>query len=420
MIARRYLLSAICYLLVAGCASWPRAYGVAPCCIATKPHVIKQPVWWHVLDVAVLEPLEFPLRLGRPLRAWAGSPVRALNLSSGRVADSAFFTNRDIASTPPEQIRWGPSTPEDVPRPPVTITKSKMEGKTAGFFVTDANGQRFLLKLDPVAAPELLSGAEVVTSKLLHALGYHVPSYEIARLSWDDVRIAPGAAWKGPLGLEQPFTESHLHQLLDERLSQGTFRASASKILEGTVLGPARFKRFRDCAEIRALRLAFAWVNNIDTKDQQTLLVWDGTKTVGYLLDFGTSLGADAGRGGPKHPCAGWTSVVDLRQAVVKLLTFGMRHPTCDATREPFSAAIGLFSPQADPQRWKPYVPNIAFEAMTEDDADWMARRMSQLSDARIAAAVSAGQYSHPADAAYLTQTLIQRRDAIVRRYQDD
>jgi hypothetical protein len=46
-----------------------------------------------------------------------------------------------------------------------------------------------------------------------------------------------------------------------------------------------------------------------------------------------------------------------------------------------------------------------------------MARRMNRLSRAQIEAAVSAGRYSNPEDAAYLVEVLEQRRDAIVKHY---
>ena len=404
-----------CALIVAsGCAAWPRAYGTHPCCVSTKPTVRRQPVGWHLFDVTVIEPLEYTFHLVRLGRKLFGVPVRALDLDDGQVADSAFFTNQDPAQLSADEVRWGPTRPDDVSRPPFRITKPKTEGKTPGFFVTDANGQRYLLKLDPVEAPELLSGAEVVTSKLLFALGYHVPSYEVAFVRPDDLRVDPAAHAHGTT---RPFTADELQALLAGRVHGGTVRVAASKILEGEILGPARFKRFRDCAELRALKLVYAWVNNIDAKDHNSLLVWDGKETVGYLIDFGTALGADAGLGGPKQPCAGWTYIVDLKEASLELLTLGLHRPRCDVEQRPVDRSVGFFSSHVDPVRWKPYAPNLAFEEMNEADARWMARRMSSLSHAQIAAAVSAGQYSDPSDAAYLIETLEQRRDTIVHRY---
>ena len=165
------------------------------------------------------------------------------------------------------------------------------------------------------------------------------------------------------------------------------------------------------------MKVAYAWVNNIDAKDHNSLLVWDGAKTVGYLIDFGTSLGADAGLGAPKRPCEGWTYVVDFKEISLKLLTLGQHRSGCDVKERPVDSRVGLFSSRIDPDRWKPYAPNLAFLQMNEDDARWIARRLARLSRQQIEAAVSAGQYSDSDDAAYLIETLDQRRMAIVRHY---
>ncbi len=190
-------------------------------------------------------------------------------------------------------------------------------------------------------------------------------------------------------------------------------------MLEGDVLGPAKFKQFRDCAEMRSLKVVYGWLNNIDAKDHNTLIVWDGEQTLGYLIDFGTALGADAGRGGAKSPCAGWTYVVDLRVFTLKLLTLGLYRSGCDRKEIPISPRIGLFSERTKPFAWKPYAPNLAFEEMNANDARWMARRIARLSLEQIEAAVASGQYSDSADAAYLMEALEVRRTAIMNRYLD-
>ncbi len=381
--------------------------------------VRRQPIAWHLFDVTVLEPIEQTFHVVRLGRRWLGMPIRAINVDKGQVSASAFFTPHDIASMSPEAVRWGPTQPHDVAQPPFAITKLKDEGRTPGFFVTDARGGRYLIKLDPVEAPELLSGAEVISSKLLYALGYHVPSYEVVRVQPQEAHIEPGLMHRDAGGVAHPFTEEALAELLTPRVQDGTVRMVASRILEGEILGPARFKHFRACADIRALKVAYAWLNNIDAKDHNSLLVWDGQRTVGYLIDFGTSLGADAGRAGPKHPCEGWQYVVDLKEWSWDLLTLGRHQSGCDPREQPLDQAIGLLSPRVDPERWKPYAPNVAFNEMNDEDAEWMARRMAQLSRAQIGAAVSAGQYSQAEDAAYLTDVLEQRRTAIVDHYLD-
>lgn len=407
-------------LFVSGCATWPRSWGLQPCCVTTKPAIKRQTIGWHLFDVSVISQIKRMFHLGRVSRRLIGLPVRALNLEDVHVADSAFFTNGDPAMLTPEQVRWGPTRPDDLGQPPYTITKAKTEGKTPGFFVRDARGLRYLFKLDPIDAPELLSGAEVVTSKLLHALGYHVPSYEIVRLRPEELRIGQDVTVKDAQGIPHPLTEEALKSVVEARVLDGVLRVGSSKILEGEILGPVPFKRFRDCAEVRALKIAYAWVNNIDAKDHNSLLVWDGQRAVAYLIDFGTSLGADAGLAAPKAPCEGWEYVVDFKEATWDVLTFGLHRSGCKPQERPADASIGLFTARIDPQRWKPYVPNLAFQEMDRDDAQWLARRMARLSRTQIEAAVAAGQYANPKDAAYLAEILDRRRLAIVTRYLDD
>lgn len=366
----------------------------------------KPPIWWHLFDVTVVTPVKETFNVVRLARKATKVPLRSLNLREGDVQDTAFFTNRDPEQLSPSQVAAGPTRPEDAATPPYTITKLKDEGQTPGFFVKDAKGAKYLFKLDPVEAPELLSGAETVTSKLIYALGYHVPSYEVVWMRPEDLQAGP---------------EINTAQLVKGRVQDGAVRVVASKILDGEVLGPGSFKTFRDCADVRALRLAYAWVNNIDAKDHNSLLVWNGTRTVGYLIDFGTSLGADAGKAGSKHPCAGLLNIVDVREASLKLLTLGIHKPPCalDATA-PVSPHIGLFTTRFEPESWKPYAPNIAFNAMTEADGRWIARRMARLSRAQIEAAVGAGRYADPADGGYLVDVLDQRRKAIIEEYLDE
>ncbi|MBI3323060.1 MAG: hypothetical protein HYZ95_01190 [Candidatus Omnitrophica bacterium] len=377
-----------------------------PCLLTAKPALRKQPVGWHLFDVTVLSQIEQGFHPGRIGRRLAGSPLPAGNFSDGTVADSSFFTNRDIARMTPADVRWGPTQPSQLATPPFTITKIKDEGKTAGFFVTDAKGRRFLLKLDVAGYPDLVTGAEVVTSKLLHLLGYYVPSYEIVEMAVEDLAVSERVE----------DGEEELREHLEGRLRDGRFRASASRLLDGEVLGPFRFKQHRDCAECRALKVACAWVNHTDTKDHNTLMVWTGTQAVGYLIDFGTSLGADAARG-PKRPCQGWHYDVDLPHAAAELLTFGLHDDGCSAQEPVISQAGGRFPSAFDPRHWKPYAPNLAFEELTEPEARWMAARIAQVSRPQLEAAVASGAYHDPQDAERLVEILQRRQQAIVKAY---
>lgn len=380
-----------------GCAS-PRA---TSCLLGSHPVLQHHSIEWHLVDVSTLSQLQ------RAFEGACGARCHRNESSESEEAAAGFLSPREPALLQPDEVRRGP-TVEESPQPPFVVTRLKGEGKTAGFFVHDARGQRYLFKLDLSSWPELLSGAEVVSSKLLHALGYHVPSYEIL-----DVRPGDFAMKDGAVGLDL------VHALLAGRLREGRLRVSASRLLDGEVLGPLQFEYYRSCRAVRALRVAYAWLNNTDAKDHNTLVVRQQDQTRAYLIDFGTSLGANA-MYGAKRPREGRLYDFELRSWLMDVLTLGFYNRWLDARTRPFSQAVGLFSERLEPRRWKPYAPNLAFAAMTENDARWMAGRIAALSRAQLAAAVSAGRYSHPEDAARIVEVLEARQEAIVKAYLAD
>lgn len=394
------LVALLCsLLLVSGCAS-PAAQS---CGFVGKPTVASQSIAWHLFDVTVLSQVSQGLNVKR----WVSGPPPACNLPDEALGHSSFIASREPSQMSPEEVRWGPTPSGQALVPPFVIIRHKHEGKTAGFFVEDATGARYLFKLDVIGFPELVTGAEVVTSKLLFALGYHVPSYEIVE--------APISAYR--LGPTVKLTEAELQALLASRAQDGMVRASASRLLDGEILGPVHFKQYRCCAELRALRLAYAWVNNTDAKDHNSLIVWRDGHAIGYLIDFGSALGASAEHG-PKTPCQGWIHDVEFEDWTLEVLTLGLFARACEARPEPvWSLGVGRLPARFDPRGWKPYAPNLAFEDLTEAEARWMATRLAQWSREQLEAAVSAGRYRDPADAGRLVKLLDARRQAVVDAY---
>jgi hypothetical protein len=79
-------------------------------------------------------------------------------------------------------------------------------------------------------------------------------------------------------------------------------------------------------------------------------------------------------------------------------------------------AAVGNYEADLfEPWKWKPEYPNPLFERMDEADAFWAANLMTYFTDDVIRAVVATGQISDPKAAAYLTYTLIKRRDKCIR-----
>jgi hypothetical protein len=138
------------------------------------------------------------------------------------------------------------------------------------------------------------------------------------------------------------------------------------------------------------------------------------------VIDFSGSLGASSAR--VKDPHDGYlNNKVDLHHGATWPLRqiatpFGYRHPW-DEDEPVVSPAVGRFEAEVEPRLWKPYYPNLAYEDLEEEDAEWAARLIARFSDELIAAVVALGEYSDPDDAAYVTRALAVRRDAIVRTY---
>ena len=119
----------------------------------------------------------------------------ALNVNTlGEVPDSSWFTNRlgRYDMTIDDVVR-GPDT-VDGPAPGAWQMTGRPDGGiTPKFTISDSRGDTYLIKLDPADVPELPSSVELISTKIFHAIGYHVPedfivSFDVAQLT---SRLAP-------------------------------------------------------------------------------------------------------------------------------------------------------------------------------------------------------------------------------------
>ena len=136
-----------------------------------------------------------------------------------------------------------------------------------------------------------------------------------------------------------------------------------------------------------------------------------------YLQDVGSTFGA--GATGPREFDEGWESLFDAPRVVLRLLSFGLYlRPWQHVDYPEVPPSIGRFEGVAfDPRAWSPRVVPAAIRHARADDEFWAARRVMAFTDEMIAAAVRTGAYSDSRAAAYLTEVLIARRDAIGRAY---
>jgi hypothetical protein len=363
--------------------------------------------------------------------------LRAQNLNTiDEVPDSSWFTNRvgSRAVTLAELETGGWATQGPVPGP-WTIIQGKSDGRTPGFTIADASGERWFLKFDAVEYPGMASGSEVTASRLFWALGYNVPEYHIVVVSREQLRVGPGARVQPPGAYFRDMRESDVDLLLGDTLrsADGTYRAVASRALPGTPLGGFRFHGTRPDdpndivphehrRELRALEVFSAWLNHVEIRGSNTLdtlvAVEDRQVVRHHLLDFGATLGS--GTLAERAYWEGHEYEVDPGQALRGLVTFGF--PVPDWRRVPLyqSPSVGRLPAdhrQWDPRRWKPRVSNSAFRRARDDDRFWAARKLQAMSDDLIRTAVLEGLFPDAEGQAFLVRALAERRDAILRAY---
>ena len=401
------------------------------------------PVWVEhdTQDASGITPLEVDLfvDLTSNLVAGRNAPVsrRAANVNTvDEVPDSSWFTNR-LGHRPmsPQDVAKGPNTSDGPAAGAWAITSSKSDGVTPGFTVKDSSGQRWFLKFDPPGRRAMASGTEVAVTKLMWALGYHVPENHIAYLRREQLEIAQGATFTPPGRKPRAMRPGDIDNLLGRanREQDGSYRVVASKALPGKPVGRLRFVDTRpddpndivphqDRRELRAYGVFAAWLNHVDAKAINSLdvLVSENGKSFvrHYLIDFGSALGS--GGVAPADYWAGAEYLVQPRDVARQMVSFGFSVPKWRTTRFYEASAIGRLpqqNAQFDPELWKPRVPNQAFLHARSDDKFWAAQKLAALTTEMIRAAVRAGEFGDAAAEEFLVRALAERRDAIRRAY---
>jgi hypothetical protein len=410
---------------------------------AASPRFYHDDPIWHerdTQDASGMKPLEVDLfvdlttNLIGPRSVAAG---RARNVNSvDEVPDSSWYTNRAGArALTPEDVFAGPDTTSGPEPGAWTVRSSKSDGVTPGFTIEDSKGQVWFIKFDPPGYRGMATGTEVAVTKLMWALGYHVPENHIAYMRREQLVIGNGARFTPPGGTRRPMRLDDLDGLLRraDREADGGYRVVASKALQGKPIGRIRFVDTRpddpndivpheDRRELRGYGVFAAWLNHVDAKainSLDTLITANGKSFVRHhLLDFGSALGS--GGVGPADYWEGEEYLLEPRAMLKQMATIGFAHPKWH--HEPFyeAPAIGrLLEHNAgfDPDAWKPRVPNQAFLRLRADDRFWAARKLIALSTDLLRAAVRAGDFRDQASEAFLVRALAERRDAVGRAY---
>jgi hypothetical protein len=412
-----------------------------------KPAETEESMYWDRVDMSLFHQIEKPLNLnwtGRKIgQAFGGDPDEADNVNvMDEPPNSSWWTRRHYYDEmTPRELALGPNTGDTTgvaagpdPDGTWTVTNGKFQGASRGFQIKDSRGDRYLIKLDHPEWPELMSAAEVISTKILYGAGYYVPQNTITYFSLDRLAVGDEAMIQTGVGnAQRPMTRADLEKMLasyGER-KNGKIRGVASKFVDGEPLGPIYFQGTRDGdpndrvrheqrRELRGLRVISSWLNDADRRHANSLAVYTEEEYVKhYLLDMGSTLGTNAG--GPHSAIHGQAYMIDQRKIPQALVSLGLyRFPWLDYDPTSPYKAVGYY--RADvfkPGEWVPTYPNPAFEKMTRRDAFWGAKIVMSFSDADLRAIVETAQISTPAAEAHLLEVLQARRDKIGRYWFD-
>ena len=332
---------ALTFAVVAGAATM-QSSAAAPKFFDDDPIAVDRPTQ----DATQVKPAEVKLFVDLTYNIARGfstvTPKRAGNINTvDEVPDSPWYTNR-IGQQPltAHDITVGPNSSDGPASGEWIVTSSKSDGVTPGFTVTDARGDRWFLKFDPPGRRGMTTGTEVTVTKLMWALGYHVPENHIAYLRRQQLVIAADATFTPPGGSKRSLRPRDIDHLLEraDREPDGTYRVVASKALAGKPVGRIRFSGVRpddpndvvpheDRRELRGYGVFAAWLNHVDAKainSLETLVTENGRSFIRHhLIDFGSALGS--GGIGPADYHAGKEYLVEPRLAAKQMISFGFK-----------------------------------------------------------------------------------------------
>jgi hypothetical protein len=349
------------------------------------------------------------------------------------VPDSSWFINRlGRTEMTPEEIVRGPCEGPPLDSEGWTVIGAKLDGQTPGFRISARDGRQYLLKFDDDVQPERATAADVIGSKFFHAAGYNVPCNQIVSFGELALQVPPAAEHA-----KLPITPEKVHDILQfaPKGSDGQYRAMATEIVPGKIIGPWTYEDTRDDdindvvphqdrRELRAGYVLAAWLNHFDSRDGNTLASFEQTPdgrgfVKHYIIDWGDTLGSlwpwdDLSRR------LGYSYYFDFAHIGRDIVTLGTVPRSWEKlTWGPAGVTIGYYGDdsQFEPDEWHDGYPNPAFMRMTERDAAWMTRIVARFTDADIDAIVAEGHLSNPIAVREVSRMLKSRRAKILQRW---
>ena len=260
------------------------------------------------LDSALLVRDSLAGEVDRTLALEGASPARDVNAADDVPCSTWFCPRNHLRPLTPEVIAAGPLRSRRGCR--CGWSRERMAGPPDGFQVVDADGRKFLLKLNPVGHAGLATAAEIVGTRVFHAAGYNVPSNFVVDLGPGDLLLDPKATFRLYKVQKRPLTldEVLLRLAGAARTAEGRLHGVAVSWLPGQILGafdmqgrraddPNDRIRHEDRRSLRASLLLAAWLAIVDAASAintlDSYVEEDGRHFVRhYIIDFGAGLGS--------------------------------------------------------------------------------------------------------------------------------
>ena len=391
------------------------------------PDRMDMPVPQKRAGADAFDPLTFLSRVFGPNGNHTGPAVNVNTL--GEVPNSSWYTNRhyhDRMSL--SALVRGPNTGSSPDTSSTwTVTRVQRQDGLPQATVRDAAGRTYRLFVDRRDHPRLATGAAMISSRLLHAIGYNVPEHHLVHVRPGQLEAAPDSA---------SVTRGDVWGIFNAAPSRpdGTYRALLTRIPDAEQrLGPFAFHGTRpDDAndifphearrELRGLRVVAAWINHSRIRSDHTMDVLvrkDGRQFVRhYLTNLLATLGSHGDR--PKPKWSGHEHIFDLRSILTRMGTLGLSGGDWMEATSPDLPGVGFFEAAFfTPRAWKPESPNPAFQRADATDAFWAARQVVHFTRSELRAIMQTAAYADSAATEYVLQTLVDRQRAIARAYLD-
>ena len=378
----------------------------------------------------------FHRRVTRALELHRHQRARGTN-AVDEVPDSTWFTNRvgmrDVSPTDIAAVPGSIGSPE--PHKPWTVVSTKLAGKSVGFIIRDARGEKFLLKFDARDYPEVETATQVIIGRLMWAFGFNVTDDYVVYLGKNDLVLAPDAVRISDDGKKRPLSQADLEAGLAQVDvgRDGSIRALASRWLAGKALGGHSVEGVRPDdpndriphelrRDLRGAYALFAWLDYNDIHGGNRLDLWVNDPAEPkrhyvkhYFVDFGSGLGTAALKN--REPRWGYEYYVDYGAIARSFFTLGAaRRPWEDRKESPLRGVGMLEVDRFRPGTWVPssaaYIP---IDIADRFDKFWAAKIIMRFTRDQIRAAVDAARLSDPRAAAWLTDALIARQRATGR-----